>query len=149
MFIILRIVRFQDPKDLNSPIDFQYFVTVKYGQEITIGRSKFCNQVINDDFCSSEHCIFSFRDDLVFVRDNESKNGTKLNGVRIYKDELIEVKDVVHVGKTIIHIDEDKTPTGIIKLLGENANEKTVQMATRTAYLDIESISPRKKKKEN
>jgi len=109
MHITLRIVRFEKPKDFLSDIIFEKFVTVKYGQRISIGRSDECEIYVEDEYCSAIHTIFQFKDNKLLISDSISKNGTKVNGTEIQHQVPLFIKDVISIGKTFIHIDEDKT----------------------------------------
>lgn len=137
MHVILRLVRFKDPKDFSSDVEFQDFATLKNGQKVTVGRSKSCDCTVVDDFCSSRHCAVTFENGKLLLSDLGSKNGTSLNGINIARDEFINTKDVIVIGRTFIHIDEDRTPTSILSnLKAKEENEKTLIMNKDSTYLD-------------
>ena len=81
--------------EVNSPrwtrrIDFG-------GEPISVGRHPENQIQYNDDGLSRKHCLFERRPDGWWVQDLGSRNGTKLNGVRITNAALAS-GDVVRVG---------------------------------------------------
>jgi type II secretory ATPase GspE/PulE/Tfp pilus assembly ATPase PilB-like protein len=81
--------------EVNSPrwtrrIDFG-------GEPISVGRHPDNQIQYNDDGLSRKHCLFERRPDGWWVQDLGSRNGTKLNGVRITNAALAS-GDVVRVG---------------------------------------------------
>lgn len=117
MFVIARIVKFENHKDLNSNIEFQEFVTLKPEEEATFGRSRSCTVRIPDDFASSTHCKVVFTGSEFLVKDLNSKNGTKINGLKIDGTTKLYIKDTIVIGETFIHIDEDRSSSDAIKAL--------------------------------
>lgn len=77
--------------------DVRYELTVK--DEITIGRNDSCTLVLKDDNAlSGKHCSVIYRDGNVFIRDNESTNGTFANGVPIVGELQINKDDILLIG---------------------------------------------------
>jgi pSer/pThr/pTyr-binding forkhead associated (FHA) protein len=81
--------------EVNSPrwtrrIDFG-------GDPISVGRHPDNQIQFNDDGLSRKHCVFERRQDGWWVTDLGSRNGTKLNGVRITTASMSS-GDVVRVG---------------------------------------------------
>ena len=75
----------------------KYELTVK--DEITIGRNDSCTLTLKDDNAlSGRHCSVIYRDGDVFVRDNESTNGTYANGVPIVGELQISKDDILLIG---------------------------------------------------
>lgn len=92
------------------------FATKKIGsQEITIGRdpSK-ANLIILEPIISKSHCTIFVKEGKIFIKDNDSTNGTFLvnNDVRI-KEQEVKENDVISLGKT-----------GIVKLIIKKVNNK-------------------------
>lgn len=48
--------------------------------EILIGREIGCDIILSDPTVSRRHAILKKENDEIFIKDNESKNGTFLNG---------------------------------------------------------------------
>ncbi len=79
----------------------------------SIGRQK-CDLCITDLNCSRNHAlIFQAGDSKVFIRDQGSRNGTKLNGESITESVLNE-GDVLTIGETKIAVLEIEADSGSI-----------------------------------
>lgn len=66
-----------------------------------IGTVADCAVVLTDGYISSRHASIRYKDNIYTLIDEESTNGTFLNGKQIDKTELID-NDIVRVGKTIL-----------------------------------------------
>ena len=76
-----------------------YQLTVK--GEASIGRNESCKLTLdNDNALSGRHCSFIYREGDVFVRDDESTNGTYVNGVPIVGEFKVEKDDVLMIGSS-------------------------------------------------
>ncbi len=62
-------------------------------QFFSIGRDAKCNLRPNSDLISKVHCQITKQDQIVFVNDPGSTNGTFVNGVRINPNRNVEIKD--------------------------------------------------------
>jgi hypothetical protein len=73
--------------------------------ELSVGRSG-DNQIIinNDTQVSGKHCTLSPKDGLILVRDEESRNGTRVNGVPIAGFIHAEPDSVLGVGRTELRL---------------------------------------------
>ena len=66
---------------------------------ISLGRDKDNIIVLEDDYISRRHCRIQKQDEAGFVlQDMSSKNGTFLNGNRVYKA-LLKNNDQIQLGK--------------------------------------------------
>jgi pilus assembly protein CpaF len=71
-------------------------------QKILIGRDTRCDLVLNHDSISRKHAeLFIDLDGNVFITDLKSKNGTYINGRRIYDSEQLFNGDKLIVGDKI------------------------------------------------
>lgn len=61
--------------------------------EILIGKSEICDYKINEQFVSREHCKFIAQNEIYYVIDLNSTNGTFINGVRIKPNERVLVEE--------------------------------------------------------
>ncbi len=76
-----------------------YHFTIK--NEISIGRNKSCQLSFEKDSAlSGVHCSIVYRDGSVFVRDEESTNGTYVNGVPIVGEYKVELDDILLLGSS-------------------------------------------------
>ncbi len=110
MLAILRIVQFENPEDFNSKVLFQKYFTIKDGEIMVLGRSSATNWQIPDPMASSTHLSFKMVGGMILINDLNSKNGTKLNQVKITSRTNLYLDDVITLGDTYIHIDADHTP---------------------------------------
>lgn len=70
--------------------------------KISVGRGKNNQIVVHDPLLSRCHFILDVRESLVDLTDLSSENGTKVNGVRVEKCQLID-NDKIEIGKTVIY----------------------------------------------
>lgn len=63
-----------------------------------IGRLADCQIVVEHKFVSKLHAKIEFRDDHYFLTDLESKNGTFVNGERIWEPSVLQDGDVIGLG---------------------------------------------------
>jgi hypothetical protein len=80
-------------------------ITLPNGQRLAlheghyvVGRNLECDIVISDPNVSRQHAEFVCAAGDVVVRDKNSTNGTKVNGVAIHGDQLLQHGDVVSFG---------------------------------------------------
>ena len=76
-------------------------------QEATIGRSEGNAVVIRDETVSGVHLKLIRRDNQLFVKDNQSSNGTQLNGVRVTAETPLNSGDRLIIGRTNLTIEYD------------------------------------------
>ena len=69
------------------------------GEEIKIGRAFFCDVHVQDLLASREHARFFRRDNLYWVEDLNSSNGSYLNGRRLLESTRIDDGDVLSIGQ--------------------------------------------------
>jgi transcriptional regulator with GAF, ATPase, and Fis domain len=77
------------------------------GQTYTLGRATTNRIVLKDDLCSREHAEVSYRGGRWRLRDLNSLNGTRINGVRLDGEWELTPLDDVHVGRTHLLFVED------------------------------------------
>src|SRR5438874_5401811 len=66
----------------------------------TVGRSSGCQLCLKDTGVSREHCIFRRKGERTTLRDNNSHNGTFVNGQPIGEKEILQ-GDQIRVGGSI------------------------------------------------
>ena len=79
--------------------------------KITVGRSLDNNiSIPHDTTLSSYHCTFIKRGNLIFLKDNNSKNGTIYDNNRIFEETMIMSGKIIQIGKQqlIVQIDNVK-----------------------------------------
>lgn len=117
--------------EVNSP---RWTRRIEFGGEpISVGRHPDNQIQYNDDGLSRKHCLFERRPDGWWIQDLGSRNGTKLNGVRVANAALTS-GDVVRVGNLEIRFmaPESSPKPGRSPDAGAR-NAATVDAASRTA----------------
>ena len=59
---------------------------------------------LNDPYISRLHCELIFRRGILELRDNQSKGGTRLNGLRI-NQAIVLPRDAIKIGQTRLRIE--------------------------------------------
>jgi len=86
---------------------FAQLVPLNGGQPITIDKdvtvvgrqAEHCDLVLDRKSVSKIHCIIARTDGLLFVRDLDSTNGTKVNGQRIIRGALLPGDQLAFAGE--------------------------------------------------
>ena len=68
-----------------------------------IGQDKNCDVCLNDPYLSRKHCSIVVKQNSLEVKDLESTNGTKINGISIRKS-VITSKTQIELGKSSISL---------------------------------------------
>ncbi len=79
----------------------------KFGisKDVTIGRSADNTIHVDDAAASSKHCMVTMQGDEFAVVDNNSTNGTYLNGQKVEGSEILNAKDVIKLGEVELMFD--------------------------------------------
>ena len=67
-------------------------------EQLTVGRRESCDICMQFPNISGRHCELTFRNGYWYVRDLNSTNGVKVNGVRV-NDKLLHPGDELSIGK--------------------------------------------------
>ena len=96
-------------------------------EKISIGRSADSDIVISDPFCSGYHA-FIYPSELGYVvRDNNSKNGTFVNGKKIQAETELKKGDEILIGLTRIIFDKElSTNVEVIEAPSASENVNTI-----------------------
>ena len=65
--------------------------------KISIGRSLDCDIAIDDEHLSAKHASLRFQNDVLFITDLDSSNGTYVNGQEVSRCELSD-NDIIKIG---------------------------------------------------
>jgi transcriptional regulator with GAF, ATPase, and Fis domain len=77
------------------------------GQTYTVGRATTNRIVLKDDLCSREHAEVSYHGGRWRLRDLNSLNGTRVNGVRLDDEWELAPQDDIYLGRTHLLFVED------------------------------------------
>ena len=78
--------------------------TLKLNQ-ISIGRAPACDLCIQDETVSAKHALLYYRKNQWWVEDNQSSNGTLLNGLPVETATVLTSGDLLKLGSVTISID--------------------------------------------
>lgn len=121
---------------------FAQLVPVNGGEPITIDKditvvgrqSEHCDIVLTRKSISKIHCVIAKTDGLLFVRDLDSTNGTKVNGQRIIRGALLPGDQLAFAGEKFkVHLGPGN---------GAAANEK-VSSAELTEAIPVQRLTPK------
>jgi uncharacterized RDD family membrane protein YckC len=76
---------------------------------ISIGRDPSNDLVLSDSMVSRRHAILEQRDNQYILRDNNSSNGTMVNGDRVESEKLLRDGDLVAIGSSRLLFQLDDT----------------------------------------
>jgi len=79
--------------------------TFPLGPVNVIGRSPYCDIVLNDSFLSSEHARLEQRGGVWILEDLNSTNGTFLNGFEVTAPTDVNPGDVIRVGRVELRLE--------------------------------------------
>ncbi len=92
----------------------------------TLGRSRKSDIKIDDDQISGNHISITLRDSSLFVQDNDSTNGTFLNGNKLDSQEIsFGINDEIQIGKSYISLDKRSLNAAELKIFTEASKDKT------------------------
>jgi serine phosphatase RsbU (regulator of sigma subunit) len=108
--------------------------------QTTIGRSSNNDFTIADPLLSRKHFTIIQRNNEYYLKDNDSKNGTYLNGKRIEKEEKLKDRDIIKIGQTVIHFLSEKEEVKQIKYKHEEDfdTSSTQMFPIKTLLTDYE-----------
>jgi len=103
--------------------------------QYTIGRSEECDICIPDPTVSSLHCTLVRDPDGTYrVVDNGSTNGTRINGVRVEEQKLVN-SDIVQVGGVeLLYDSEHKSATSVL------STQTGINLEDTAGNLDIQEL---------
>lgn len=119
----------------------------RIGQEIllledvtTLGRARSCQVVLENDFTSRRHAQIIRRDEVYWLRDLGSKNGTLLDGQPVAQEALLSDGAEIAIGPVVLRfVDPAATRTqtnlALFSLL-------RVELASREVWVQGQKLSP-------
>lgn len=87
--------------ELRSQLPFSIAESYVLGADNTIGRNSDCDICFGDETLSGHHARIIEEEDMFYLEDLGSKNGTWLNGERVSEEDMLEIRDgdKIHVGE--------------------------------------------------
>ena len=95
------------PRLFVYPKKGEFFQFTLKDEKISLGRSGDNNIPIQDPFSSGQHALIYPKDSRYMIRDNNSKNGTFLNGKRVQRETELNKGDEILIGSTRIVFDKE------------------------------------------
>jgi len=118
--------------------------TYEVGEEVTLGRSKDNDIVIQDQTVSAHHCIIRKGEKGYLVTDLESTNGTRVNA-REVKEARLRDKDILQVGSVeFLFEDPDSAPVETTAYAEARVEEETAPVAAPASFGNISPFSRRR-----
>jgi len=71
---------------------------------LLIGRGSSCNLRLFDEFVSAKHCKIFSENEIIFVEDLGSTNGTFIDGTEVGKKSPLEIGQNIQIGITVIKL---------------------------------------------
>lgn len=108
-------------------------------QGISIGRGEECDVCINDASVSRHHASIRIRGGHVEMADNNSTNGTRVNGERLDPGSvrLIDPEDVIEVGDSVLRVARTPSANGEVIRAEDGRLQFNVQPRNRTSYSPV------------
>lgn len=97
------------------------------GGDVAVGRAAGNDLALPDQFCSSRHALFVATPDGFAIRDQGSKNGVFVNGVKILAETPLRKGDEILLGSTRILFDE-QAPTRVEMVEGPASFDTMIQV---------------------
>lgn len=96
---------------------------------ISIGRDPSNDLVLSDSMVSRRHAILEQRDDHYVLRDNNSSNGTMVNGERLEKEQTLRDGDLVAIGSSrlLFHLSDSAEAPAVPAPGGDRGAEGSSQ----------------------
>ena len=73
-------------------------------EEMFLGRDEECEITISDSFTSQRHARIFLEENTLYLEDLTSTNGTFVNGEKIEKPHLLEQRDRIQIGNTVLEV---------------------------------------------
>jgi hypothetical protein len=70
-----------------------------------LGRAPTCTVVLPDSFASTQHATLTLRGNQWWVEDQDSRNGTALNGQPIHEPVVLSSGDVIGIGRVELRVE--------------------------------------------
>ena len=107
-------------------------ISIQTADTISIGRASSNDIVINNMGVSNLHAIISKKNNLLFLEDLNSSNGTFLNSEKISSQQRIHPQDSIIIGKHTLKLSEwSQKQDPVSQVPYQETDEATVMMSTK------------------
>ncbi len=107
----------------------------------TMGRAASCQVVIESDFASRRHAQIIRRDEIYWLRDLGSKNGTLLDNQLVTAETPLADGAEIRIGQTVFHF-VDPAATHTQPALARMTGPLRVEADTRDVWLHGQKLTP-------
>jgi predicted component of type VI protein secretion system len=83
-------------------------------KQLLAGRRESCDIVLRFANVSAHHCQLTFDNGYLYVRDLQSRNGVKINDVRIQEQRRVDPGDVLAIAKHRYRVEYDPAELGAV-----------------------------------
>lgn len=106
-----------------------------------IGRSEDCHLRPHSDLISRHHCAILVEDDIVAVRDFNSRNGTFVNGERVVGQTALKNGDQLSVGQLTFEVHAGHSTSAAKKPKVQSAADAAARIVTASKEKDDTDIT--------
>ena len=120
----------------SGPLDGHVFNLEK--AVTTLGRSSKCDITLTEGAVSGKHAEFVIDGTTARIVDRDSRNGVRVNGVRVDDSKTVEPGDRIRIGSTIFGLfTGDDTAAGLVDVPDESAEEGADAPATSSGRVKL------------
>ncbi|MGY8768687.1 MAG: FHA domain-containing protein [Pirellulales bacterium] len=83
-------------------------------EELMIGRREECDIILRFKNVSSNHCQLYVKHGYWFIKDENSRNGTKVNGKRLESEKRLDPADTISIAKHDYQVSYDPVNLGAV-----------------------------------
>jgi pSer/pThr/pTyr-binding forkhead associated (FHA) protein len=102
----MRLQRHEGPASHLTVVEPEAMKGRRYdlGEELTVGRAAGCQVTLDDNYVSQLHARIFTRDEMLFVEDLGSTNGTYLNTRKVSSPVAMKRGDQLKIGSTVMEV---------------------------------------------
>ncbi|HID75551.1 MAG TPA: FHA domain-containing protein [Planctomycetaceae bacterium] len=113
---------------------------------LLLGRRESCDVVLRFSNVSTHHCQLTLREGYWYVKDLNSRNGTKVNGVRVEGERRIDPGATLHIARHRYQLRYSPAELGAV---GPPPPEDSVEEIFRTPLLERAGLERRPRQPEH
>lgn len=86
----------------------------KVKKQLLVGRRESCDIVLRFANVSAHHCQLLIEDGYLYVRDMQSRNGIKINDVKVEGQRRVDPGDIIAIAKHKFRVEYDPVELGAV-----------------------------------